>query len=286
MNEQDAPQPTVPVAPPEESGVDGTQAQPDSAAGQAQSAPSGAPAAKAAPAEPPLRKAIRKGTRVKPKSDEQRKAEQNERAHRSRERKRKLRQEALAKALEHERQQRAAVKGLHPDDVSDDADDADVDGEDVDRTDDNDAADAVEGGQRRAKRRKRSEVRLRAAGWLRLGQTPGQGLSTGQLRDLAKLVLQFDGLPYLQEVINDPLTKDQDRLRAIDMVAKISVGYMTPDLMNADDAPELPPPIFQTTDGPVPGEEGAPLYDDAEQVEVAAGATVGAAIGAVEGLTA
>jgi hypothetical protein len=146
----------------------------------------------------------------------------------------------------------------------------------------------VEGSQRRSSRGSRSAKsgrrtpregqeppeytpRPRAAGWLRAGQLEGNGLATSQLRDQARRILEVDFLPYLQELIADHRAKDVDRLRAGDIVAKISVGYITPDMMNAEDAPELPPPIFETSDGELPG-DSAPMYDDAEPTMATAGA--------------
>lgn len=136
-------------------------------------------------------------------------------------------------------------------------------------SDGNDAADAVAKGEQRRAERQGYNPRPRAIGWLRRGEVEGVGLTSGQLREQARRVLEVDGIPYLQEVLADPDAKDADRLRSVDLLAKIAVGYMTPDTMDAEDAPQLPPPIFESTEGGLPGGD-APMYDDSEVVTTAA----------------
>jgi hypothetical protein len=110
-------------------------------------------------------------------------------------------------------------------------------------------------------------------GWLQVGKgwTDSNGTRTPtQLREKAREILAELGYPEAADIIADPNAKDSDKLRAIDILAKMSVGYMTPEMAMGEDAPELPAPIFTTTEGQLPGEAealeaNADATDDAPQ---------------------
>lgn len=82
----------------------------------------------------------------------------------------------------------------------------------------------------------------------------GSGRSVSQLRHLALRVLEIDGLATAQEILADPRASKTDKLRALDIVIKLGAGYINPDLAGGEDVPDLPAPIFTTTEGQLPGE--------------------------------
>lgn len=129
----------------------------------------------------------------------------------------------------------------------------------------NEAAAAVTAGveSRRQRDRDRKNDGPRAApvgrekGWLRKlieEKTDSTGRAVSQIRHLALSVLEREGLPWAQEVLADPTAKDSDKGRAVDLLAKLSAGYVTPDMAGSEDVPELPPPIFELSEGDLPGE--------------------------------
>lgn len=98
----------------------------------------------------------------------------------------------------------------------------------------------------------------REKGWLRklLEEVePATGRAVSQLRHLALSILERDGLAWAQECLSDPSAKDSDRAKAFDLVAKMSAGYITPDMAGSEDVPELPAPIFELSEGELPGEQ-------------------------------
>lgn len=116
---------------------------------------------------------------------------------------------------------------------------------------------------------RRRTMRGQNGGWLKVGGWgDGKGTRTpSMLREKAREVLAELGYPELANIILDPDAKDADKLRAVDILAKMAVGYMTPELAAGEDAPDLPPPIIQTTTGALPGEEHPELLpDDADNV--------------------
>lgn len=102
------------------------------------------------------------------------------------------------------------------------------------------------------------DVGKRPHGWLRrqMKEENVAGRPVSALRHLAIKVLETDGLIWAQEVLADPRAKDSDKSKAFDLVAKLGAGYITPDMAAGDDAPELPPPIFELSEGELPGGSG------------------------------
>jgi hypothetical protein len=98
---------------------------------------------------------------------------------------------------------------------------------------------------------------------------PGQSeqKSVTQLRHVALGILERGALPWAAGVLADPQAKDTDKARAADFVAKLSAGYITPDLAGAEDVPDLPPPIFQLMEGELPGGHGVTEALSAENAE-------------------
>lgn len=96
-------------------------------------------------------------------------------------------------------------------------------------------------------------------GWLKIGgwgENRAEGGRTPTvLREKAREVLAELGYPALADIMADPAAKDADKLRAVDILMKASVGYMTPEQAMGEDAPELPPPIFNSTEGALPGDD-------------------------------
>ncbi len=99
---------------------------------------------------------------------------------------------------------------------------------------------------------------IRAPGWLRRmleAADDKTGRAVSQLRHLALSILERDGLAWAQECLADPNAKDSDRAKAFDLVAKLSAGYTTPDMAGSEDVPDLPAPIFELSEGDLPGEQ-------------------------------
>jgi hypothetical protein len=126
----------------------------------------------------------------------------------------------------------------------------------------NDAAAAVEKGAARRSERAtgKADPEPLPAGWLRQMMEAdktaeaGSGRSVSQLRYLALRVLEVDGLAVAQEILADPRSSKTDKLRALDIVIKLGAGYINPDQAGGEDVPDLPAPIFTTTEGQLPGE--------------------------------
>lgn len=91
-------------------------------------------------------------------------------------------------------------------------------------------------------------------GWLKVGGWGEATRTPTALREKAREILAELGYPELANIIVDVNAKDSDKLRAIDILAKTSVGYMTPEMASGEDSPELPPPIFATSEGALPGD--------------------------------
>lgn len=121
---------------------------------------------------------------------------------------------------------------------------------------------AVAGGAQRRRDRGggAAEPKSSPSGWLRqqmeseLAAEAGSGRSVSQMRHLALRVLEIDGLPIAQEILADPNANRTEKLRALDIIIKLGAGYINPDLAGGEDVPDLPAPIFTTTDGQMPGE--------------------------------